>query len=95
MITLVASEPKALTVNIATRSQGLLPVEIAETETIADLKKKVQQADGTPVRAQLLCFEGKELKDHNSLRDYCIGHEATVPLVTNPRQLPMRRSVRS
>ena len=50
-------------------------------ETIADIKKKVQNIESISPDRQLLIFDGKVLKDCHSLSDYNIEDNATVHLI--------------
>jgi len=67
-------------IKVRTPDGQLHPIAITPEETVADLKKKVEEETGTPVPDQVLKFEGEELDDKPTLDDYDITHGDIVDL---------------
>lgn len=54
-------------------------------ETIADLKVKIQDKNGSPADQQRLIFDGKQLEDDHTLAYYNIQEGATLHLIIRIR----------
>jgi hypothetical protein len=54
-------------------------------DTIATLKRKIEEKDGVPAEAQRLIFLGKQLEDDRPCSYYGIQKESTVHLVARMR----------
>jgi len=56
-------------------------VEVAVSETIDIVKKKINEVVGTAVDRQILCFDGHEMEDTCTLSDYKVKDKSTIDLV--------------
>ena len=60
-------------------------IEITHQMSIEELKKKIQEKDGTPVEQQRFIFAGKDFKDSMLLGMYNITKDLTIHLVLRLR----------
>lgn len=58
----------------------VMTIEVAPSDTVANVKAKIADKDIIPVQQQRLLFAGNELKDEYTLDDYHIAGEDTIHL---------------
>lgn len=72
-------------VNILTSVNALtrktVNLEIEASDTVKNIKSKIQDKEGIPLEQQILIFAARRLKDDKRLSDYFIQNECTLYLV--------------
>ena len=73
------------TIYVKTLMGNVFTFEFDENQTLAEVKKKIEETENIPVNEQRLFFNNKQLADNKTLKEYKIEEEDTIQLVLRKR----------
>lgn len=70
---------------VKTLTGKIIPVYAHQSSEVEHVKQLIENKEGVPVDQQRLIFDGKQLEDNKTLKDYKIQNKSTIHLVLRLR----------